>query len=201
MAVITISRQYATGGAIFAKELAKSLGFAYINKDIYKRIAEKNNISIDELKSIESVTGLGMDFFQKFINSDYIKRIIGRKDVSFEHNEIVATIEKTIKEFAAHDNIVIVGRAGQCILQNESEVYHVKIVKSIEERIKFLTDKGITEDGAESTVLRKDEERGNYIKKFYGKDWNNPELYHLILNMSKISFNQGIDIIKSLIET
>jgi cytidylate kinase len=201
MAVITISRQFATGGKIFAEKLAKTLDYAFIDKDIYKIVAEKEKISIEELNALESISGMGIDFFQKLIDSDYIKRITGKKDLSFEHNEVVEAVEKTVKEIARNDNVVILGRAGQCILQDEKNVFHIKIVKNFEHRIKFLMEKGITENGAITTVKRKDEERENYIKKFYDKDWNNPELYHLIINLSKVTHEQGIEVIKKLIQS
>ena len=199
MAVITISRQYATNGIFFGKKLSEKLNYAFVNKDIYKRVSETENISIEELKAMESISGLGIDFFQRLIDSDYIKRITGRKDVSFEHNEVVKAVEQAIKDIAKTGNVIILGRAAQCILQDEENVFHIKLIKSYDDRLKFLTERGITRKGAESTIKRKDEERENYIKRFYGKDWNSPELYHLVLNLSKVSVTKGMEIVASLI--
>ena len=199
MAVITISRQYGTNAKDFARELSKALGYSYIDKDIYKRVAERNNISIEEIKSIESITGLGIDIIQNLIDNDFIKRIVGKNNITFENEEIVKFIENSIKEFASNDNIILLGRAAQCILQNDENVFHIKLIKNFNDRVNFLIKKGITENGAKSTINRKDEERKNFIKKFYRQDWDNPELYHLILNMSKISVDKGITLIKDLI--
>jgi cytidylate kinase len=200
MAVITISRQYASQGKFFAQDLAKALKYSYVDKKIYQKIAEKENISFEDLKALESITGLGIDFFQKLINDDYIKRVIGKKDLSFEHNEVVEMISKTILDFALKDNIVIVGRGSQCILQNFPNCYHVKIVREFKDRVNLMIKHGVTEKGAVSTLKRKDEERKNYIKKFYNCDWNSPELYHLTINLSKISTEKGIAIVKKLLE-
>ena len=200
MSVITISREYGSNGRDFARYLAKKLNYSYIDKDIYRKVAEKNNIPMEELKSLESITGLGMDFLEKFIDNDYIKKVIGKKNLSFETKEIVQFIENSIKEFAAMDNCIIVGRGSQCILQDYENTVHIRLTKSFKDKVSFLTAKGITENGAKTTIKRKDEERKNYIDTFYGKNWESPELYHIILNLSKISYNQCVEIVKNLIE-
>ncbi len=200
MAVITISRQYGTEGKYFAQILAKELKYSFINKEIYQKVAEKKNITIEDLKSLESITGLGIDFFQNFIDSDYIKRIIGREDLSYESNEVIEAINKTIIDFAEIGNIVILGRASQCILQNLPNCYHIKIVREFNDRINILIKRGITKDGAISTIKRKDEERKNYIEKFYNCNWSDPELYHLTINLTKTSMNKSINIVKNLIK-
>ena len=199
MAVITISREYGSNGRDFARYLAKSLNYSYIDKDIYNRVAKKNNIPMEELQSLESITGLGIDFIQKFIDNDFIKRVVGKKNLTFENEEIIKFIENSIKEFAAMDNCIIVGRGAQCILQNSKNTFHIRLTKNYNDKILFLTEKGITENGAKTTIKRKDEERKNYIDTFYGKNWESPELYHIILNLSKVSYKQGVEIVKRLI--
>jgi cytidylate kinase len=200
MAVITISRQYGSEGLKFAKELSDVLNYKFVYKDIYKQISESKDISINELKALESLTSIGVDFFQKLIDSSYISRIIGKKNISYETNEFISLIETTIKEFAKMDNIVIVGRASQCVLRDYPKAYHIRIVKEFNERVNYLVNlKGVSREAAESTILRKDKERESYIKKFYNAKWDAPELYHLTINLSRVSFDEGILIIKGLI--
>ncbi len=199
MAVITISRQYASEGRFFAQDLAKALNYSYADKKIYEKVAEKENITISDLEALENISGLGIDFFQKLIDNDYIKRIIGKKDLTFEHDEVIKAISNTIYEIAQKGNVVIVGRGAQCILQEYPGAYHIRIVRKYEDRISLMMKRGVTKDGAISTIKRKDEERRNYIKKFYNQDWDNPELYHLTINLSRVSTLKGIDIVKTLI--
>ena len=200
MSVITISRLYGCGGAHFARKLAEELNYAYFDKEIFQKVAEMSNISINELKALEGLIGYKIDIINKFISSDFIKKIVGVASKIPEPEEIVKLIEETIIEFAKINRVVIVGRGSQCILKDFPNSYHIKIVATLEDRIKYLMKKGTSMEGALSTIKRMDELRSNYIKKFYNKDWMDPSLYHLVINFSKVSEDKAIDIIKELID-
>jgi hypothetical protein len=63
------------------------------------------------------------------------------------------------------DNIVIVGRASQCVLRDYPKAYHIRIVKEFNERVNYLVNlKGVSREAAESTILRKDKERESSVK-------------------------------------
>jgi len=200
MAVITISRLYGCGGAHFAKKLAEELNYAYFDKEIFQKVAQMSNISINELKALEGLIGYKIDIINKLISSDFIKRIVGVGNTIPDPDELVKYIEETIIEFAKINKVVIVGRGSQCILKDFPNSFHIKIVATLEDRIKNLMKKGTSFEGALSTIKRMDELRSNYIKKFYNADWLDPSLYHLVINFSRIDEEKAVELIKNLID-
>ncbi len=200
MAVITISRQYGCGGAEFARKLAIELNYAYFDKEIFQKVAEMSSISVEDLKALEGLIGYKIDIINKFISNDFIKKIVGISKKVPDIDELIKYIEETIIDFAKLNKSIIVGRGSQCILKDFPNAYHIKIVASIEDRVKNLMKKGTTREGALSTIKRMDEIRKNYIKRYYNVDWSDPSLYHLVINFSKVSENKAIDIIKELID-
>ncbi len=200
MAVITVSRLYGCGGAHFAKRLAEELNYVYFDKEIFQKVAEMSNISISELKALEGLIGYKIDLINKFISSDFIKKIVGVANSVPDADELVKYIEETIIEFAKINKVVIVGRGSQCILKDFPNSYHIKIVATLEDRVKNLMKKGTSREGALSTIKRMDELRSSYIKKFYNADWLDPSLYHLVINFSRISEEKAIELVKELID-
>ncbi len=87
-------------------------------------------------------------------------------------------IEKSYSE----GNCVIVGRGAQCILQHRPDVYHVFVYAPCKERMQRLQER--LEKGAniEQRIRSVDEERAKYLQEYYGKCWNNPHLYDLMIS-------------------
>ncbi len=200
MSVITVSRLYGCGGAHFAKRLAEELKYAYFDKEIFFKVAEMSKVSISEIKALEGLIGYKINFISKFIDNNFIRRITGVKHKIPDPDELVKYIEEAIIEFAKINKVVIVGRGSQCILKNFPNAYHIKIVATFEDRVKNLMKKGISKEGAESTIKRMDDLRSIYIKKFYNADWLDPSLYHLVINFSRIDEDKAINLVKELID-
>ncbi len=200
MAVITISRLYGCRGAQFARKLADELNYLYFDKEIFFKVAEISNVSVSELKALEGLVGYKIDILNKFIDNDFIKRIIGVSHKIPDPEQLVKYIEETIIEFAKMGKVVIVGRGSQCILKDFPNSYHIKIVADFEDRVKNLMKRGTSREGAISTIKRMDELRKSYIEKFYKVNWLDPSLYHLVINFSKVKEEKAINLIKELID-
>jgi len=200
MAIITISRLYGCRGAQFARKLADELNYLYFDKEIFFKVAEISNVSVSELKALEGLVGYKIDILNKFIDNDFIKRIIGVSHKIPDPEQLVKYIEETIIEFAKMGKVVIVGRGSQCILKDFPNSYHIKIVADFEDRVKNLMKRGTSREGAISTIKRMDELRKSYIEKFYKVNWLDPSLYHLVINFSKVKEEKAINLIKELID-
>ncbi len=114
--------------------------------------------------------------------------------------------------------MVIVGRGGQVLLQGTPGVLHVRIEAPIEDRIQRVKTQIQSERGpqrsegngrderellkaASDMIVNRDMASADYIKHFYNIDWDDPKLYHLVLNLGKLNVEQAVQIIVAAIHT
>lgn len=105
-------------------------------------------------------------------------------------------VRRVILECAQTGNVIIVGRGGQAILRDMSGVLRVKIVGSEEIRARRLMQRlGIDAKEAERQIRRSDRERARYLKHFHGLDWEDPQLYDLVLNTDRLTVDAAVQLI------
>lgn len=107
-------------------------------------------------------------------------------------------VKDTIIAAYRHDNIVIVGRGGQAILQEHPGVLHVRIVAPLGARtLRVKERENLSLDQATELVKRKEQAAAAYLQRFYDIDWNNPMLYHVMINAGKFKLDDAAEIIIS----
>jgi hypothetical protein len=100
-----------------------------------------------------------------------------------DERQAITLVRGAIRTAYEQDNIVIVGRGGQAILQDEPGVLHVRIVAPPEERIQRVQEQeGVSERDAERQITERDRTAADYVDNFYEVDWSDPMLYDLVIN-------------------
>ena len=101
---------------------------------------------------------------------------------------------------AIEGNVVIVGRAGQAILQNDPDVLHVRVVAPLETRIQRIVQAHkISAKAARAQIEDSDRFRANYLKRFYHIQWDDPSFYHLVINTGHISLETSAEVVCSAV--
>lgn len=201
MAVITISRQFGAGGRALGEMIAKELGYLFLDDLIIQELAEKANVSTDFVKSMERTAGGKISkFISSMLSSDYIERLIGSDRGYLDEHIYVDLLHEVIMNFAKQDNVVLVGRGGQYILHDFEGAYHLLLVAEWQDRIKFMQKfYDISDAKAEKAVKFGEARRSSLYKKFGQEDYDQPYLYHLVLNMSRLSLEQALKSVVALI--
>ena len=202
MAVITISRQFGAGGRTLGEMIAKDLGYLFLDDLIIQELAEKARVSIDSIKSMERTAGSTFSrLISRMFSQNYMERIIGADKGYIDEHIYVELLHEVIMEFAKQDNVVLLGRGGQYILQNFDGAYHILLVADWENRIKFMQRFYKASDAkAKKAVKQGETRRSGLYKKFGKEDYDQPYLYHLVLNMSRLSLDQASKEIRILIQ-
>ena len=127
------------------------------------------------------------------LSRSYIERIIGAGKGYIDEETYVELLKTIIVELAQQDNVVLLGRGGQYVLQDYKGAYHILLVAKWEDRIKFIQQfYDLSDAKARKAVKQGDIRRSNLYKKLGREDYNQPHLYHLVLNMSRISLGQAL---------
>ncbi len=204
MPVITISRQYGSGGEAIGRRVCEALGYSYFDKNLIARVASEAGISENEIVDFSEDT---------YKMRGFVDRLFGRRRSAadawinsaaqrtlavemLDEARSVNLVKDIIIEAHRHDNVVIVGRGGQAILQEQPGVLHVRVVAPLGARVLRVQEQekcGL--DEASTLVKRKDEAAAAYLERFYDIDWDNPLLYHLIINTGKWEFEDATRLI------
>ncbi len=201
MAVITISRQFGAGGITLGKMVAEKFGYTFADTDIIKMVAEMANVSTHFVETVEKEAG---GKFSKFISKTVSKPLVGRilKD---EHGYIDEEIYLDylvliIAQMADDGDVVILGRGSQYILNDHPDAYHILLIDTFENRVKFMQNNyDLSQSRAMQVVKNEDKRRLNLYKKLGKTDYDHPDLYHLVLNMGRVSLEKALQLLCELV--
>ena len=203
MAVITISRSFASGGRELGRLLARSLDYHYVDKSLFQKIAETLDVSEGTLESFEQSREYRIsNIFSNLFGKSYIQRIVGYDKTIVEEKEYQKSLENLILEVAKEDNAVIIGRASHYFLKDMENCYRFRLVASTDYRLDYAADKlGLSRAKAQSVIERRDKNQEWFYRSVCGDEYDNPLFFHLILNMSLISLNKVKEMILSVVDS
>lgn len=183
MRIITIGRQFGSGGRELGKRIAEKLGIAYYDKEILTEISKKTSLA-----------------------EEYITQIIERKptvqypitiansfgvydsDLNRTQNKIFAEQNNVIKELASKSDCVIVGRCADYILRDQKP-FRIFVYADMESKIKRCREKGevgenLTDRQIKREIKRVDKHRKQYYDFYTGLNWGDKENYDICINTS-----------------
>ncbi|NJL58804.1 MAG: cytidylate kinase-like family protein [Desulfobacteraceae bacterium] len=202
MAVITISRQYGAGGKTMGDMIAKKLGYAFLDHDLLQKVAEKAKVSKEWVQDMEKEAGGKLlKFINILVSKNQINRILDKGKGYIDEEIYVDTLNHVINKIADEGNAVILGRGSQYILKDRKDAYHVLLIAERADRIRFMEmHYQMSAEQATQAVNSEDKRRINLYHKFGKQDYDQPGLYHLTLNMSKISLGKGCELVCNLMK-
>ena len=200
MAVITISRQFGAGGITLGESVAEKLGYAFYHDNIIEMIAERAKVSKEGVAAIENESsGRLMNIISGIVPKSLVETIFDTSKEYMEKNEYINLLSKIMKKIASEGNAVVVGRAGQHFLQDQESVYHVLIVADQKDRVKFMQKHyDLSPDKALEAVKKEDYRRKILFRILGINNYDQPDIYHLVLNMSKIDLQLACELICEL---
>jgi cytidylate kinase len=197
MAVLTISRQFGAGGITLGKMIADKLGYTFADTEIIQEIAKEANVSPQWVEAFEKEAGTKLSrVISSMVAQKWIDRILKDERGYLDEQIYLDYLVLIIAKMADEDNVVIIGRGSQYILNDHPDAFHILLVDEFENRVNFLVDHySMTPKKATQVVTNEDKRRLNLYRKLGKVDFDNPNLYHLVLNMSRID----LELAKSLV--
>ena len=203
MAVITISRQFGAGGKTFGRRIADALGYYYADEDIIERAVVEFSVSTDGKKILETEPGDKLKRFISKLNpfgTSLMELPLSDKERYIDGFKYIELLNLIIPKIAKEGNAVIIGRGGQYILHEFKNTYHIFLIAKEEDRIKFIEDNyRVSSTKTIQMIKRMTKRRANLYSYFGKKDYDDPKLYDLVLNMSLLSIDKAEELICKLI--
>ncbi len=201
MAVITISRQFGAGGVTLGKLVAEKFGYTFAGSDIIKMIAEMANVSTNFVETVEKEAGGKFSrIITKLVSKPLVDRVLKDERGYIDEEIYLDYLVLIIAQMADDGNVVILGRGSQYILSDHPDAYHILLIDTVENRVKFMQEHyDLSYNRATQAVKNEDKRRMNLYRKLGKSDYDNPDLYHLVLNMSRISLDKALELIGNLL--
>jgi cytidylate kinase len=204
MAVITISRQYGAGAMALGHRLADKYGYTLASREIVQSIADKAKVSTDFVLSVEKEAGTRLSrFMTRIISSRGMASKILRDDSGYIDEKLYLDyLVLTVVQIADEGNAVIMGRGSQYILRTHPDAYHILLVDDLENRIRRVEKREkISFEQAARIVNHEDKRRLSLYHRLGKQDYDRPGLYHLVLNMSRLSLDKAFNLVVNLMES
>lgn len=182
--VLTVSREYGSGGVFIARQAAEELGWRLLDSALIEAIVEKANVDPAVAKRYdEKVDPWLHRVSRKALWHGAFDSVaeLGETDV-FDARTMAMLTRRVIEEAAEMGGCVIVGRGGQCLLADREDAFHVFIHAPRKFRLKLLHERLGDRPDLEQAMEITDHERADYIRLNYNRDMYDRHLYDLMLN-------------------
>jgi cytidylate kinase len=198
--LVTITRQYASGGSEIARLVAKALGWTLIDNEFVDQVARLAGLSPDEVaRREERAPGLLERLARTLaVASPEMFITTGENPIPVETEEetLVQMTERVIAEAAAEGRVVLVGRGAQAVLATRPNALHVYVVASKPFRRRVAIERlGVNPAQADKVMQETDQHRDEYVKTRYGRDRQDLTQYDLVLNAERLGFDGAAELI------
>jgi cytidylate kinase len=220
MAAITISREYGSGGDEIATRVCEMLGYRTFDKRLMAQVAREMGLSEREIVDFSEANYQARNFLERLFgrrtarvvaeSGSWTQDANGARTVQVDQLDeewCARMVRTTIQAAYQRGSVVIVGRGGQAILQDKPGVLHVRFQAPLESRIirvRYKESTGLAPEFQQKTahdrVMERDKATAAYLKRFYGIDWVDPSLYHLVIDTKKWGIESAARLVARAVE-
>jgi cytidylate kinase len=181
--IITIEREYGSGGGEIAQQLAQQLGWKLWDQLLTEEIARLAECPKAVVERREERTDpLYYRLFKSFLRGSYEGSINAHKLKVVDSESILKITERVVQHAGATGNSVIVGRGSQQFLRNRQDTLRLFLYAPREDKVRRLLGRGKSEAEAEQLVDTVDRERADFILKYFHVEWPDRAIYHSMIN-------------------
>jgi len=192
--VITISRQFGTGGHEIGATLASRLGVKLLDKQILNEVAARYHTVEKAMEKIEARNPLWRDDFTNFYRNYMTHAEYNGQEHDQTSHELFKAQAETIRRIASEESCVIVGRCGFDIFADHPNALKIFVHSSLDCRKRRIAEKyDISEHDAAAMIVDNDYSRELYTKTFTGRDWTDARNYDISLDVRKFGVNGAVD--------
>jgi cytidylate kinase len=181
--IVTIEREYGSGGGEIAQLLATQLGWKLWDQLLTEEIARLANCpkAVVEVRE-ERTDPLYYRLFKSFLRGSYEGSLNAHKLNVVDSESILKITERVVQHAAKTGNSVIVGRGSQHFLRTRSDALRVFLYAPREDKVRRLLARGKSQNDAQQLVDTVDRERADFIQKYFHVEWPDRAIYHTMIN-------------------
>ena len=181
--VLTIAREYGSGGAIIGRRVSEQLEWKLLDKAFIENIARVAKVDPHLARQLDERTDSWLERLgrQGFWRGAFEGVAVGSPPDFFDAETMAALAQNMIEEACQRGNCVIVGRGAQCVLRGRKNAFHVFIYAPWAERVARVRQRLPGTRDIEGLIRSTDRQRADFIRTYFGCNWMDPHLYHLMI--------------------
>ncbi len=188
--IISVGRQYGSGGHVIAQALAEHYGFEFFDKNLLREVARDKDVDVSELSEFDEIPK--RHFFERTV-----------KGYSSAPQDALALMQfDMLKRFAKEGkSFVIVGRCSEEVLSEYPMLVTIFVTAPLEQRIyRVMSEDGLMRHEAEQTIKQTDQKRRDYHNSHCRRKWGDVDAYDLIIDRSRLGVEGTTDFLKEYID-
>ncbi len=197
--IITISREFGSGGREIGEKLAMELGIPYYDKAIIDKTAKETGFCAEFIEKEEQKVTSSL-LFNLATNTYTFGNMMSTYGQSLS-DQVFQAESKVIRDLASEGSCVIVGRCADYILKNQFPCFNIFICADFEKRCERAVEKyGVNKDNVNDIVKKTDKARIRH-NQFYGsQDWGDARNYDVTINSGTVGIDNAVQMLKAVIE-
>ncbi len=226
MPVVTISGQPGTGAHEIGRLAAQRLKIDYVDQEILLQAARTLGVSMESVVALDERTStlgerlggllrrflersaaagvgdpmLGPGSLDVVLGRSYAEAAASEEEQDLSDERYIGALIGLVRDLAAHDDVVIIGRGSQVILKDWPAAVHVLLVAPHDQRVEAMMSRdGISKEDAAKRVQDSAKGRSAFHHKFFKVDVDNPALYHVVLNTARLTADETAQLIASAV--
>jgi cytidylate kinase len=202
--VVTISRQFGSGGAEIGRIVAEASGLLYVDQAIIAEVAKRLGINEEQAaRQDEQVVGEVGYILEALRSSSpfnlHYNYTFKPTDLPTQAQEVayLRLTQRVLLELATEGDVVIIGRGSQFLLHGAARTLHIYIFAPLDFRIdKIMNLYHVNRNSAKEMIERRDYEHNAYLGRYYGGNQHQPNLYHLLINTGLFTYELAANLIQ-----
>lgn len=195
--IITISREFGSGGREIGKKLAEQLGFAFYDKELLEIAAKESGMDKELFEEADSRTSKGFHLFGA-IGYSLGGPLSAITELSL-NDRLFLVQSQVIEQVASQGNCVIVGRCADYVLRDYDHVLNVFIHGNmVDKKHRAIHSYEVDERDIENSICKIDKRRANYYDYYTDRKWGEAANYDIALDSSTFGIDGCVEIIKAL---
>jgi len=197
--IITIARQYGSGGREIGQKLAKELDIPFYDKELIALSAKENGLDEKMFEKKDERASSSLLYSLMIGNYTFGSHVSSNNDIPI--NDMLFLIQTDIiKKLAKEGPCVIVGRCADYVLRDESDIFNIFIhTDKLNRMDRVMHEYDVAPEKAADYLVKKDKQRANYYNFYTNKKWGDLENYHLTLDSAATNINGAVELIKSAV--
>jgi Cytidylate kinase-like family len=181
--IITISREYGSGGGVVGETLARQLGWRLVDRSVVSEVARRANVDPSVAARFDEAVDPWFHHLVKALWRGGYEGVASRVETEAPDVQTLAAVTgEILLEAAALGQCVIVGRGGQCLLRDREDAFHACVYGPREQKIQRLRERLAPGMDVGECLEHIDRQRAAYIQRTFGEDWRDRRLYHLMIS-------------------